>query len=170
MTHTSRIARWGVLAVVAAASLAIGALVAVTAAGQGADRPKAAKALRLVLELNRFADARHDLDPPGDSPGDQVFSDDPVFDFRNRKRVGRLLTVRSFQEGQRVLVSGALRLSDGTITLAGVLVNGAADIAVTGGTRSYAGASGTYRQSTKPIGAIVGDQPGRYPLEVVFGP
>lgn len=170
MTHTSRIPRWRVLAAVAAASLVVGALVAVTAAGQGAERPKAAETLKLVLELDRFADARHDLDPQGDSPGDQVFSDDAVFDSRNRKRVGRLLTLRSFQEGHRVLVSGALRLGDGTITLAGVLVNGAPDLAVTGGTRAYAGARGTYHQSTKPIVAIVGDQPGRYALEVMFRP
>jgi len=170
MTHASRIPRWRVLAAIVAASLIVGALVALTAAGQGAERPKAAETLKLVLELNRFADARHDLDPQGDSPGDQVFSDDAVLDSRNRRRVGRLLTLRSFQEGHRVLVSGALRLGDGTITLAGVLVNGAADIAVTGGTRAYAGARGTYHQGTKPIVPIVGDQPGRYALEVMFGP
>lgn len=161
---------WRVLAAIAAASLVIGALVAVTTAGQGAERPQAAATLKLVLELNRFADARHDLDPQGDSPGDQVFSDDAVFDSRNLKRVGRLLTIRSFQAGHRVLVSGALRLGDGTITLTGVLVNGAADIAVTGGTRAYAAARGTYHQGTKPIVPIVGDQPGRYALDVMLGP
>jgi len=154
----------------ALAALLAGAVIAVIAAGPGTASSKATGTLKLVLESNRFADARQDIDPQGDSPGDEVFNDDAVFDASNRKRVGRMLTVNSFQEGNRVLVSGALRLRDGTITLAGVLVNGAPDIAVTGGTRAYAGASGTYHEGTKPIVPIVEDRPGRYTLRIVFAP
>ena len=38
----------------------------------------------------------------------------------------------------------ACRLRSGTITLAGATVNGAGNLAVTGGTGAYAGARGTY--------------------------
>ena len=141
-----------------------------TAPGTGSASSKASGTLRLVVEINRFGDAHQDTDPPGDSPGDESFSEDPVFDAQNRKRVGHKLTLNSFPGGHRVLFTGALALRDGTITLGGVFVNGKPDIAVTGGTRAYAGASGTYHEGTKPIVPIVEDQPGRYTLNIVFAP
>ena len=85
-----------------------------------------------MVEINRFGDAHQDTDPPGDSPGDESFSEDPVFDAQNRKRVGHKLTLNSFPGGHRVLFTGALALRDGTITLGGVFVNGKPDRAEVG--------------------------------------
>lgn len=158
-----------VAGLLAAATLTVG-IVAVLSAGAAPAATKVTGTLRLVVEVNRFADARDDLDPAGDSPGDQVFNDDAVLDVDNRRAVGRVMTVTSFQQGGRALQTGALRLRDGTITLAGVLVDGAPEIAVTGGTKAYAGVRGTYRVSAKPIAPIVGDRPGRYRATIVFVP
>ena len=152
--------------------LMAGALVTITASGQTASSAaagsKARGTLKLVVEFNRFADARDEVAPEGDSTGDQVIYSDPVFDAKNKKRLGRAMFANTFQEGSNVLVAGAIRLRDGTITLAGTLLNGAPSIAVTGGTGAYAGARGTYRQSNKEIELLGEDGPGRYPATIVF--
>ena len=126
--------------------LVVGAIAAIGASAQETAGSKASGTLKLVVEFNRFEDARDDLKPRGDSVGDQVVYSDPVFDERNRKRLGRAMFLNTFQDGTNVLVAGAIRLRDGTITLAGTLLNGAQNIAVTGGTGAYAGARGTYER------------------------
>jgi hypothetical protein len=159
--------RLGVLATVIVL-LAVGSLAAITAPGQGATSTKP-HTLKLVVEVNRDADARDDLPPAGDSPGDQVMFADPVFDAANRSRIGRAMFLNTFQEAQGVLVAGALRLKDGTITLAGARVNGAGSLAVTGGTGHYAGARGTYTEATAPIAPpTTEDGPTRHRVTIVF--
>lgn len=149
---------------------AVGAIAAIGASGQDTAGSKATGTLKLVVEFSRFADARHDLKPRGDSVGDQVFYSDPVFDASNRKRLGRRMILNTFQDGTNVLVTGAIRLRDGTITLAGTKLNGNDNIAVTGGTGAYAGARGTYVESDKEIELRGEDGPGRYPATITFMP
>ena len=80
----------------------------------------------------------------------------PVFAANNRTRLGRAMMLNTFQGDQGVLVAGALRLRSGTITLAGAHVNGAGNLAVTGGTGAYAGARGTYIETPKPLQVLGG--------------
>lgn len=155
------------LALLTGAVLA-GAVVALGAGGEPATATAPSGALKLVVEFDRDADARDDLAPAGDSAGDQVMYADPVFNAANTRKIGRAMFVNTFQESQSVLVAGALRLPDGTITLAGTMLSGKAQIAVTGGTGRYAGAQGTYTLGNKPVAAIVGDGPGRYKATIIF--
>lgn len=148
--------------------LVVGAIAAIAARGQETNATRPAGTLELVVEFNRFADARDDLSPRGDSVGDRIAYSDPVFDKANRTRLGRAMFVNTFQEGSNVLVAGAIRLRDGTITLAGTLRNGEADIAVTGGTGAYAGWRGTYEQSNTPVELRGDDGPGRYRTTIAF--
>jgi hypothetical protein len=152
--------------------LAVGALIAgaiaLTASGQAATGSKTSGTLKLVVQFDRDADARDDLAPAGDSPGDQVMESDPVFASDNRTRRGRAMTLTTFQSGQGALVAGALRLSDGTITLAGARVNGSGSLAVTGGTGAYAGARGTYTETAAPFQVIGEDGPTRHRVTIRF--
>ena len=155
-----------ILAVLAGALLA--GAIAIAAPGEAATGSKASGTLKLVIEHDRDADARDDLAPAGDSPGDQVIESDPVFASDNRSRRGRAMTLTTFQQSQGALVTGALRLRDGTITLAGARVNGAGSLAVTGGTGAYASAGGTYSEDTKPLQVIGEDGPTRHRLTIRF--
>jgi hypothetical protein len=150
-----------------AGALLAGAI-ALTAPGEAATSSKASGTLKLVVEFNRAADARDDLAPDGDSAGDQVMYSDPVFASNNRTRRGRAMFLNTFQQGQGVLVAGALRLNDGTITLAGARVNGAGSLAVTGGTGAYAGARGTYAEESKPLQVLGEDGPSRHRVTIRF--
>ena len=155
-----------ILAVLAGALLA--GAIAIAAPGEAATGSKASGTLKLVVEHDRDADARDDLAPAGDSPGDQVMYSDPVFASDNRTRRGRAMTLNTFQQDQGVLVAGALRLNDGTITLAGARVNGAGSLAVTGGTGAYAGARGTYSEENKPLQVLGEDGPTRHRATIRF--
>lgn len=153
----------------AAAMLLAGALVALLSGGSRATDSGARGTLELVVEFNRFADARDDVAPRGDSPGDQVIYSDPVFASDNRTRVGRAMFLNTFQEGSGVLVAGALALRQGTITLAGARVDGAGDLAVTGGTGVYAGARGSYEQGGQ-VEVRGEDGPVRERVTITFSP
>lgn len=157
------------LLIAAAAVLMAGALVALLSGGSRAADSGARGTLRLVVEFNRFADARDDVAPRGDSPGDQVMFSDPVFAADNRTRVGRAMFLNTFQEGSGVLVTGALALRRGTITLAGARLDGAGDLAVTGGTGAYAGARGTYEQGGR-VELRGEDGPVRERVLITFSP
>jgi hypothetical protein len=124
--------------------------------------------LKLVVEHDRDADARSDLAPTGDSPGDEVMDAAPVFASDNRTRLGRAMFLSTFQADQGALVAGALRLRSGTITLAGARVNGAGSLAVTGGTGTYAGARGTYTESATPLAVQGEDGPARHRVTIRF--
>ena len=171
MTTTRRAAtsagrQHAILALLAGALLA--GAIAVTAPGDAATGSKASGTLKLVVEFDRDADARDDVAPDGDSAGDQVMYSDPVFASNNRTRRGRAMFLNTFQQDQGVLVAGALRLNDGTITLAGARVNGAGSLAVTGGTGAYAGASGTYSESAEPLQVLGEDGPSRHRVTIRF--
>ncbi len=155
-------------AAVAAAALLVGVIFVSAPPGQAASGSKASGTLRLVVEFNRNADARDDVAPSGDSAGDQVMYSDPVFASNNRTRRGRAMFLNTFQDGQGVLVAGALRLNDGTITLAGARVNGAGSLAVTGGTGAYAGARGTYSEAAEPLQVLGEDGPSRHRVTIRF--
>lgn len=64
-------------------------------------------------------------------------------------------------------MTGALRLRSGTITLAGARVNGAGNLAVTGGTGTYAGARGTYREGAQ-VQSLGEDGPIRRRVTITF--
>ena len=148
--------------------LTVGALIAVIAAApQRAAGAPAPAPLALVVEFDRMPDARDDLSPDGDSPGDRIIFADPVFASNNRTRLGRAMFLNTFQEDSGVLVTGALRLRNGTITLAGARVNGAGVLAVTGGTGAYAGAGGTYREGAQ-IQVLGEDGPIRRRVTITF--
>jgi len=159
--------RNGLRLTIGMAAMLLVALVAVAARGQQVAAAPAAGTLKLVVEFNRSADARHDLAPAGDSAGDQVIYADPVFASNNRTRLGRAMFLNTFQEDTGVLVSGALRLRDGTITLAGARVNGAGNLAVTGGTGAYAGARGTYKEGAQ-VQLLGEDGPLRRRVTITF--
>ncbi len=147
--------------------LLAGALATLTSGGQDVAGARPSGTLRLIVEPNRSADARDDLEPAGDSPGDQVTSADPVFDSANRTRIGRAMFLSTFEEDSGVLMTGALRLRSGTITLAGARVNGAGNLAVTGGTGTYAGARGTYREGAQ-VQSLGEDGPIRLRVTITF--
>jgi len=154
-------------------SVVIGLLVAGTiagfvAAGHAAAGSEATGTLKLVVQFDRHANARDDLEPSGDSSGDQVSYTEPVFAADNRTRLGRAIFLNTFQDRQGVLVAGAVRLRNGSITLAGVHVNGAGGLAVTGGTGAYAGARGTWTESGEPIQVLGEDGPSRHRVTIRF--
>ena len=144
------------------------AIAIVATTGQAASGSKATGTLKLVVEFDRDAGARDDVAPAGDSSGDQVSFTEPVFAADNRTRLGRALFLNTFQDDQGVLVAGALRLRDGTITLAGARVNGAGSLAVTGGTGAYAAARGSYSETAKPLQVLGEDGPSRHRVTIRF--
>jgi len=152
----------------ALALLVVVAIAVMATGGQAATGSKTTGTLKLVVEFDRHANARDDVPPAGDSAGDQVSYSQPIFAADNRTRLGRGLFLNTFQGGQGVLVSGALRLRNGTITLAGALANGAGSLAVTGGTGAYAGARGTYSETAKPLQVLGEDGPSRHRATIVF--
>lgn len=143
-------------------------IVVMTAPGQAASGSRAPAPLSLVVEFDRHANVRDDVAPEGDSQGDQVVYEMPVFAANNRTRLGRGMFLNTFQGDQGVLVAAALRLRSGTITLAGAHVNGAGNLAVTGGTGAYAGARGTYAETNKPLQVLGEDGPSRHRVKIVF--
>ena len=146
----------------------VAAIVATTSTGRAATASATAKTLNLVVEFDRHANVRDDVAPAGDSQGDQVVYEMPVFAANNRTRLGRAMILNTFQGRQGVLVAGALRLRSGTITLAGAHVNGAGNLAVTGGTGAYAGARGTYTETNRPLQVLGEDGPSRHRVKIVF--
>ncbi len=152
----------------ALSALVVIAIAAIATTGRAATASKASGTLKLVVEFDRNAGARDDVAPAGDSSGDQVSSSQPLFAADNHTRLGRAMFLNTFQDDQGVLVAGALRLRDGTITLAGARVNGAGSLAVTGGTGAYAGARGTYGETAKPLQVLGEDGPSRHRVTIRF--
>ena len=168
MASPPRTLRRAGLALLTAAALACAVVALASGGSEAATAKPPSGTLKLVVEFDRDADARHDLAPAGDSAGDQVMYSDPVFASDNRTRLGRAMFLNTFQGDQGVLVAGALRLRGGTIALAGAYVNGAGNLAVTGGTGAYAGARGTYAQNNVPLAVLGEDGPSRHRVTITF--
>ena len=129
-------------AITGAAVLAGGVLVATQVASDGASAPHT-----LTVGERAKTDTTVDLGEKGDSIGDQLAFQNPVYDARNHKRVGYDLgsCVRT-KPGVAYECSWTLRVTGGSLVVEGPFLDaGDSTLAITGGTGKYADASGDMR-------------------------
>jgi hypothetical protein len=133
---------------IALAALPVAVAVAVLAGMPGTARPQATPTTLTLVEHEgsaRFIDnpPRHGNQRPP-STGDQLILTGVDFDALGRKRLGRSYLSCTFVGRNTMSCAGAIDLVDGQLTVQGVARDEKTTVvAVTGGTRRYAGAHGT---------------------------
>ena len=139
--------------VISIAGLTAGVALASTGAAQAPGPPTGAKQLLVRQVSFKFLDhppRRNGDGPP--SPGDASIIGDRVLDAAGNERLGRMSTIcvsmrrPTNRRDQDVQCTAMMTLADGELVMQG----SKSTLAITGGTRAYAGARGT--ASGKPAG------------------
>jgi hypothetical protein len=141
-----------------------GIALAVVFAGAGSANGSGSRTLTLVERDNLGTFKLIDIQPraknpqnPSVSPGDSFVGSSPLFDGTNTRRVGRVFfectaVLRGTFESATFLCDSDFRLSKGTFAGHAIVKIGNDPLrgAVIGGTRAYAGASGSFIADNRP--------------------